>query len=173
MKTLFMLCALLVIAIPQIATADHIGVYSDCVGSSCILTPGFTSTTAVVHKFSLGAVASRFKISFPAGTSVFAFIPVFPQPIPGDVQVDISVLYGECFQGAFCMGTLVAILAAGPVCVLPANGFSSVTYTDCSSVEMPATGGGASVGGPCHGYNVCETVSVESSTWGSVKALYR
>jgi hypothetical protein len=170
MKKLFILCALLVIAIPQIATADHIGVYSDCSGASCTLAPGFTTTPAVVHKFSIGAVGSQFKIVFPEGTTVFSFVTQYTPS--GDVQTGTFVGYGSCLQGSFCIGNLVAILTPGPVCVQPANGFPTVTSINCSFVEKPATGGAATIGSICYG-SVCTPLAVESSTWGSVKALYR
>lgn len=178
MKKLFMLCALLVIAIPPIAMADHIGIYSDCTGTSCTLAQGFTSTVAVVHKFSLGAVMSRFKIVFPAGSNVFAFATSNSYPSEGNVQTGVSVSYGTCLSGSWCVGNVVAILGAGPMCMQAANGFPSITYIDCSFVELPATGGHAMVGSICPGEygdpSPCDIpVAVESSTWGSVKALYR
>jgi hypothetical protein len=182
MKKMFMLCSLLVIAIPQMATADHIGIYTDCTGSSCTLAPGFTSTTAVVHKFSTGTTASRFKLVFPAGTVLFTFQPgggIPPFVLNGDVQTGVLVQYGECRTGNFCIGQLVASLAPGPLCMRPANGFTDVMHTDCGFVETPATRGSAMVGSHCVAEDAggervpCDPVAVESSTWGSVKALYR
>jgi hypothetical protein len=172
MKRLLMLCALLVTGVPQNGMADVISVYSDCTGASCSLAPGFTSTAAVMHKFTTGAVASRFKISFPPGSSFFSFATSFV-PV-GNVETGIQVGYGQCLNGSFCIGNLVAILAPGPICIYPAVG-PTVTYTDCSLVEYPAFASWANVGGECgaFGESPCTPLAVESSTWGQVKALYR
>jgi hypothetical protein len=128
-----MLCALLVTGIPQSGMADVIMVYSDCTGASCSLAPGFTSTAAVMHRFATGAVASRFKISLPPGSSFFSFATSFV-PV-GNVETGIQG-YGQCLSGSFCIGNLVAILAPGAICIYPAVG-PMVTYTDCSLVEYP------------------------------------
>lgn len=176
MRKMLMLCALLLIALPQIAAADHIGVYSDASGSGCMIAPGISTTSAVVHKFSLGAVGSRFRVAFPPGTTVYAFNTWNAYPAVGDVQTGIGVAYGTCLQGSWAVGTFVADYAPGAVCMHSAIGFPTINYFDCNFDELPASGSGASVGSPCGAHNggpACGPVAVESSTWGSVKSLYR
>jgi hypothetical protein len=166
MKTLVLLTvALLMMA--NVVNADHIGVHRNSESESCNLgNPGFNPNAVVVHKFSLGATGSRFKVTLPAGSSFFGFNTPYV-PI-GVLTSDLSLGYGLCLTGSFVLGTMVAILNPGTVNVLPADNFSNIIYTDCSFGELPATGGTAWVGG----LDDCVD-AVEPSTWGKVKSLYR
>jgi hypothetical protein len=171
----------LVLALPSIALADHIGLYSDASGSSCQLATGFNPGITVIHKFSLGAIGSHFGVTFPAGSTVFAFscssCPITATSIP-----DATPLYGECVTGSFVIGTITAVLNPGYVRIVAATGVECAMYTDCSFVERAAyTGiGYAGVPNSCGevvaemstGAASCPTVATEPSTWGSVKALY-
>jgi hypothetical protein len=152
--------------ISSAAMADNISVYSDCTGASCELAVGFTSTAAVVHKFTTGATGSRFKCVLPAGSSFFSFATGFT-PV-GNLMTDLSVGYGTCLTGTICIGSIVAILNPGTLSTTAADGFASIIYTDCVFAEKPAFGGDAYVGttGQC-------PLPTQQSTWGSVKALYR
>jgi hypothetical protein len=170
-RTVWLLVSLLLIS--SAAMADHIGIYSDTTGQSCNLgniVGQFSSTVTVIHKYSQGAIGSRFNITFPPGTSFFSFnSPYFPVCDPGPCD-GISLGYGQCRTGNIVLGTLLAIYGAGTLHVVPAQSFSEILYTDCAFVEKAATGGAAYVGTPgdCE-----EPVATEPSTWGSVKALYR
>jgi hypothetical protein len=166
MKKLLLLTVAL-LSIAGVATADHIGIYTDATGSSCSFVPGFTTTPTIIHKFSAGTTGSRFKVTFPAGSSFFAFNTPF-SPL-GVLNSDISVGYGTCLNGSIPIGTIIAILAAGLMQVEPADLYSFILFTDCNFVELVASGGGAiigSSGGEC-------TNPVQPSTWGKVKSLYR
>jgi len=164
-----LLLTLAVLMISSVAMADHLGVYSDCTGSSCLVAPGFQSTTAVVHKFSLGTTLSRWKVTVPAGSNVFSFTTQNSYPALGTATTDIAVAYGTCLTGSFCVGTFAAIWAPGEIQVTIADGQSMIIYAACDFGEHPATGGSAWVGVP----GDCREVATEQSTWGSVKALYR
>jgi hypothetical protein len=164
-KVLLLMVAVLMIS--SVAMADHLGVYADCSGASCSLAPGFTSTAAVVHKFTLGATGVRFKVTLPAGSSFFSFST--PYTPVGSMTSDLSVGYGQCLVGTICVGNIVAILNPGTINVLPADTFPNILYTDCVFAEKSATGGDAYVGGT----GDCHEVATEQSTWGQVKALYR
>jgi hypothetical protein len=166
-KVLLLMVAVLMVS--SVAMADHIGVYSDASGSSCLVGSGFQSNVTVIHRSLLGATGSRFKITLPAGSAFFAFntsyVPV------GNMQTDLSLGYGDCLTGSFVIGTIVANLTSGTISVLPADTFVSIIYTDCTFAELPATGGNAYVA-PATG-NCNEPLATEQSTWGQVKALYR
>ena len=166
MKKLLLLgVALLMTA--SVSRADHIGIFHDTLSASCNLGPaGFHTTAAVVHRFSLGMTGSRFKVVFPAGSNFFAFNTTFV-PI-GVLTSDLSLGYGQCYNGSLPLGTIVAVLSPGIAHVLPADGFPNIIFTACDFGEYSATGGEAYVGP----YDDCY-FAVESSTWGKVKSLYR
>ena len=166
-KVLLLMVAVLMVS--SVAMADHIGVYADASGASCALASGFNSTATVIHKQTAGATGSRFKITLPAGSNLFAFNTGFT-PV-GALGSDLSLGYGQCLSPTIVLGTIVAILAPGTIYVLPADGFPNIIYTNCSFAELPATGGTAYVlpsNGSCG-----EPSATEQSTWGQVKALYR
>jgi hypothetical protein len=156
-----------VLMISSVAMADHIGVYTDGTGSSCLLAPGFTSTAAVIEKFSAGTTGSRFKVSLPVGSVLFGFNTPFT-PV-GKVDTDLAVAYGVCLTGDVVVGTLLANLANGTIQVLNSDILPNIIYTDCFFAEKVATGGTAHVGET----GSCNEVATEPSTWGQVKALYR
>jgi hypothetical protein len=152
------------------AMADHIGVYRDATGSSCNLgniAGQFSPTATVIHWSTGGATGSRFKVTFPAGTSFFGFnTPYVPV---GALNTDLSLGYGQCLSSSIILGTINAIYGAGTGKVEKADLQPMILYTDCVFAELPATGGSFLVNGlgdPC-------IVAVEPSTWGKVKSLYR
>jgi hypothetical protein len=169
-KVLLLMLAVLMVS--SVAMADHIGIYTDDTGSSCILnsTP-FQSQTAVIHKFSAGTTGSRFKIATSSPGMVFAFNTTYSTI--GTYDSDISVGYGAtCLTGSIVVGHLLIAGGAGPagsMSVLTAPGQLGILYLQCNFAEKIATGGTAYVlsSGPCN------EVATENSTWGQVKALYR
>jgi hypothetical protein len=165
-KILLLMVSALLISSVAMAT-PHYGVYSDCTGTSCSIAAGFTSTTALVEKFSTGTTGCRLKVTFPAGTTFFAFTSPFV-PI-GNLTTDLSLGYGACLTGTTCLGTITAILAPGTISVVAADGFNCIIYTDCSFGEYCGHGGTAYVGTTGN----CNEVPTHPSTWGQVKALYR
>jgi len=166
----FLLLTMCLLMVSSAALADHIGVFSDGTGSSCELGPAgvFSPTATVIHKFTIGATGSRFKVTFPAGTSFFGFnTPYVPV---GALNTDLSLGYGSCLTGSIVLGTINAIYAAGTGKVEKADLQSIILYTNCLFAELVATGGNFTVGG----INSCgQFAPVEQSTWGSVKSLYR
>lgn len=173
---LLTVCALM---ISGVSMADHIGVYSDATGQSCNLgniAGQFSTSVTIVHKFASGATGSRFKVSFPPGTSFFTFNT--PYVDVGSLTTDLSLGYEQCLSGCIVLGTLVCIYGVGDILIQPGDLQASVLYVDCSFTEKPATGGSAGVNKPGDCFddndpNFGCTVAVEPSTWGSVKALYR
>lgn len=164
-KTL--LLSLAVLFLSTTAHADHIGVYSDATGSSCVLSVGVSNST-VVHKFATGSTGSRFRVDLSAapGSIFYSFNTSFVNA--GVLDDDFSVSYGQCLTGAIPIGTMVALLGAGQVYVRAGSGASSILYTDCSYSDVVGSGGQASVGD-----NKCMASGTESATWGQIKSLYR
>jgi len=113
----------------------------------------------------VGSTGSRFKLDVSgAPGTLYAFNSPFT-PV-GALDSDLSLSYGQCLSGSIFLGTVVAVLAPGTLQVAEATGFPAIVCTNCTFVEVTATGGYASVFGNC-------TVKIEGSTWGRVKALYR
>jgi hypothetical protein len=166
-----LLLTLSIMLIASVASADVIGVYNDDAGTNCTLNPGFTSNAAVLHKMTLGTVAANFKIVLPPGSSFFSFSTPF-SPLPGVTpEGNISVQYGGCLTGTIVVGHIVAILAAGTIQVLPADGgigYIQSIRCDLTSRYVYPSNAGVGQNGDCD-----TSVSTEASTWGSVKALYR
>ena len=170
-KVLLLMVAVLMVSAVAANAIEHIGIYSDANGTSCTLAPGFNPNVTVIEKSSTGTTGCRFYVDPGAGNSIFAFntswVPV------GNIANDLSLAYGSCQAqpGSVVLGTILMSLAGpGSLSVLPAQGFASIIYTDCSFGEHPATGGKAfvTVTGNCE-----EPLAAQSSTWGQVKALYR
>jgi hypothetical protein len=167
-----LLLAVAFLSVGNLAAADLISVYSDATGSSCGLNTGFTTTATVMHKFTPGATASRFRLQLPAGSAFFAFNSQYQ--VLGSILDDGTVQYGQCLNGSFPIGTITAILTQGVLWVRPVDGQAYVLTADCSFVEQIAACGSAAVG---YGYSPycdsCLTLATEQSTWGAVKSLYR
>jgi len=163
-KVLLLMVAVLMVS--SVAMADHIGVYLDANGSSCLLAAGFNPTVYVLEKFSLGSTGCRFAVNM-GSSSQFGFTS--PYPAIGTITSDISLAFGVCLSGTINLGTLACLLSPGSIQVTPASGFPNPIFTDCSFASLPATGGTAWVGSTGN----CGEVATEPSTWGQVKALYR
>lgn len=171
-KVLLLMVAVLMIS--SVAMADHIGLYNDGAGTTCLIAPGghFSGTDCfVIEKFTTGSTGSRFKINFPAGSAVFAFTPAGAFSALGTATSDLSVGYGGCQTGTIVVGNLVCNLTAGTGAVVAADLQTDVLYTDCGFTQKVATGGTFTIG--ASGPAPCGEVATEPTTWGSVKALYR
>ena len=169
MRRMLLLLACFVL-ISSAAMADHIRVYSDASGASCILAGGFNFTSTILQKFSTGTTGSRFKVMFPAGSNFFAFNTPFNAV--GFLPSDLALDYGQCRTGTVVLGTILANLSPGYVTVLPADNHTDIVSRDCDLVEQRASGGSACVDCPPLA-DPCSQVATKPSTWGSVKALYR
>lgn len=165
-RTLLLLLAAVLISPP--ARADHIGIFADGTGSSCVLSVGVTTTATVIHKFATGATGARFRVDFSGatGSAYYNFNTTFTTV--GTLNDDLSLGYGQCLSGSFVLGTVVALLAPGQIYVRPANGSSSIIYTNCSFAEIVASGGQASIDN-----SLCMANGTASATWGQIKSLYR
>jgi len=162
---------------PDGATGD-ISAYADETGSACDLAANGGNAPVplfIVHKFSDGggATGCRFKITTPAGMSIFGFNTTFV-PI-GQVTSDLSLGYGVCINATTSLGSVIAFSSTpSPLCsyvsVVAADNFSDPISTDCSFGEYKVETGQAIVNNdgncPCN-------IATQPSSWGKVKSLYR
>ncbi|HKW14972.1 MAG TPA: hypothetical protein VJS69_10845 [Candidatus Krumholzibacteria bacterium] len=165
-RALLLFVSLLLIS--SVAMADHIGIYSDASGSSCVLAPGFTTSAVVVHKFTTGTTGSLFGIStaHAPGSAIFSFSSPYETLC---INPPCPYSYGACVQ-SIVVGTITGILVAGGYLeVVGAGTLATPVALDCSQADHPATGGRGLIASS----GDCEPLAVENSTWGSVKALYR
>lgn len=164
-RVLLLLIAVLMIA--SVGTAGHISIYTDANGETCDFAPGFNPNVHIVEKFSPGSTGVRFKMD-PGPSLVFGFNTPFV-PV-GNLTTDLSLAYGQCLNGSIVLGTVIMQLN-GPstMQIQAADGFPFILWTSCVFEELVGTGGIA-----CVLTQQCYCgIAVESSTWGSVKALYR
>lgn len=172
-----LLLALCCVFAANVAMADHLGVYADPAGTSCTLTPPLFALTSVyvVHKFTAGATASRFKVTGNAGGGTFVGAST-PYAQLGNVSTGISIGYGVCLSGAINALQMNYFFGAAPTCGLLRvendNIRPYVEVTDCGFADKAATGGDFYFGanGTCQN---CNEVATEATTWGTIKALYR
>jgi len=167
-KHLLLVVSLLLAAHPVLA--DHIAPYTDETGSSCNIASGFSTTAALIQKFSSGTYGCRFALDLSAAPGSDVLALQTPYTWTGLITLDLSVGYGQCLSGDIVIGTMVAIWAPGAISVVPALGQPYLLWLDCNFQELPGSGGHASIDGDGHG---CDYDAVEQSTWGQVKALYR
>jgi len=169
------LMVVLMLSMASSAMADHIGIYSDATGSTCVLSPGFNTTATLIHKFSTGATSSLFGVSAAnaPGSTIFSI----PTGSAICVTDPCPYFYGGCKTGSIVLGTLAASLgSSGYIEVVGAGNFPTGNFPvplvgDCNQGSHSATGGKAYIGsapGACD-----PPLPTEPSTWGSVKSLYR
>jgi hypothetical protein len=163
-----------------LAYGDTIGLYADNLGTSCNIGESYPLTYVyVVHVSPGGATASEFMAPKPAcwtGAMWMQDIEIYG--MPGNSQTGKSIGYGSCVTGTIHILTIVYFAqgTAEPCCVYPVlpapwSPGGEVLIADCDLNPVTAIGLASTVNGdstcPC-GY----PVSVDETTWGSVKALY-
>jgi len=165
------------------AGVGYLAIHGDAQGLSCDIAnppnPGALVTVYVFHQFGVpgeSAAESRFRIAQPPEWTFITFTNT-PGYVPiGSALTDVRVGYGECVNTPIIIGTVLCFAnQAAPPCsqfqILAPVGLPSVVGYDCSFVEYSTVGLGAVVNpqASC----CCQCLATESSTWGSVKALYR
>ena len=168
-----------------VSATDALNIYTDNQRTSCLITdvaPGPISLY-VFHENTPEAVWSRFRVVADEGfTAVFVSHSVPPGFLYlGEPMVDYTVSYGGCWIGTFLVTTLVfdafgtsepcarVWLDDAPSSYLPGELLTS----DCTEgLKIPVTNGPAVANYivACPAWCI---VATETSTWGSVKALYR
>jgi len=150
-------------------------------------------TVYVLHTFSLGAIASRFRIMNGPGATLTYLSETHPfASTIGDTQTGVSICYGGCFSGEHLIATVTYMgYGTSGLCskllVVPHPLSQTVEAINCNFDPVPtyvqdlaintATG---TCGCPLvHSFPgaaqafTCDPVATQPTTWGSVKALYR
>lgn len=188
----FLLSATIVIAATNPATAQvdygSISLFSDPNGDSCVLIDDGDGplNIYVVQKTPLvrGWVDSRFRVSNSEGFNadyvgevIHAFAHV------GDLRAGIEIVYGHCDTGTVLLLATMTYMGHGdssPCAYLevlphPQSYSGGIDLMDCNFDTYKGSTLGPLLVNPTSGTcsSWCTPVSVESSTWGAVKALYR
>ncbi|GJM43710.1 MAG: hypothetical protein DHS20C21_05520 [Gemmatimonadota bacterium] len=126
-----------------------------------------------------GMSAAEFSAVFPAGFFGHGFTPLNGVLNAGDAN-NLLLAVGGCPVGPFLAGQFGPYLdftgAGGAWCLVASPTGNNVTV-DCDPVS-PVANANAIVGCATNGNvacntGACGTVSVEDSSWGSIKTLYR
>lgn len=152
-------------------------------------------TVYVVHQFNVGATAVRFKLAQTPGMTMTYLSETHPfASTSGSTQSGISVCYGSCTPGDQIVAT-VSYMSYGTsspcsqILAVPHPAAQTVEGIRCEGAPFVmfvedlwvSTLAGACGGCPAtsHGFPGspqtfdCNPVSVASTTWGAIKALYR
>jgi hypothetical protein len=161
--------------------AGRIGIFGDATASSCVFTTSETSTfnVYVVHvENSLGIGGVEFWAPKPdclnaewlADINIFGFVL-------GNTQTGYTTGYGICATGTTHVCTM-RFLGNGPTsecCVYyvydhPAQPSPYYEFSDCNLnlVYGGAKAGMANPNSSC----TCESIPVQDTSWGAIKALY-
>ncbi|HEX6790158.1 MAG TPA: hypothetical protein VF247_02510 [Candidatus Krumholzibacteria bacterium] len=168
MKAALMLAVGVALAASAARATDHIGIYGDATGNTCTLAAGFSSTGTIIHTSSTGAVESGFTVSVAnaPGSTLLGFNSSYQTVC---INPPCPFSYGEC-RTSVVVGTLIATLSSGYIEVVSPTDPSLPPFViDCNDEVHNAIGGRAYIAGT----GECLPLATESSTWGSVKALYR
>jgi hypothetical protein len=179
-----LLLAFGVVLAANVAVADHLGIYADATGSSCTVTgplafPPTVNNCYVIHKYTAGTTGARFKVNDLSGLFQAAKTTPYLEGGGGTAPyTGSSLAYGNCLNGQLVIYTLGFLWFGQPlVCgklEIVADPLEplGIIYTDCNFGSHSATGGqffwGAN--GDC---TQCNEVATETTTWGTIKALYR
>jgi len=164
--------------------AGSVMLYGDPAFTSCAITDldpgGGLISVYVVHEFHSGASGIQFSAPVPGcwtGAIYLADTNAFPLVI-GDTQTGMAVSYGGCLPGPILITTVLIFGQgqAGECCeylVLPDPRAASgqVEGVDCA-FHLTYPNSGLAVVNPNPSCPCGHLVSVETKTWGAVKALY-
>jgi len=161
--------------------AGAVTLYSDPAFTNCAITdiPGLVSVY-VVHELHPGASAIQFSAPMPSCWTGAVYLTdnnPFPLVI-GNSQDGMAVSYQGCFAGQVHVTTMLFFSqgAAGPCCSYearpdPSAPSGQIEGVDCA-LSRTYPNAGSAVINPT-GYCPCGyLISVETKTWGGVKALY-
>lgn len=154
-----------------------LSLYSDAALTQCSLSdvvPG-TANVYLTELPNGGATGSRFRVAASPGFTGVWLSETSPFTTIGNSQTDLSVGFGNCRDGRFVVLTMTYQLYGTSECsqlsFTPALGQTELYCLDCSfGMEC---NGLYPLYVNCSGSHGCDPLPVESTTWGSVKALYR
>lgn len=155
-------------------------------------TPGVHSLD-VVHMYNIGATAVRFKIESSPGMTMTYLSEDHPFAFTdGNTQDGITICYGSCAVGDQLVATIhyMAYGTSDPcteILVVPHPDAHTIDMVDCEGTPQAVYAGDIYVQeyqGECgcpdlHAFEgtprafACNPLSIRSTTWSSIKALYR
>ena len=192
------LLALLVL-VPTALFASDIALWDNSFPSCSIVdTPGL-HVIQVVHRFSAGAVAVRFRIAADPGMNMTYVSETHPFLSLGNVQDGLAVCFNECTAGTTVLATVTYMgygTTVAPCSLIrvvpPAIVSPTPDMMNCDGAPEAATGTHLEVrpvgSSGCNYCNThmestsypgqpqfftCSGVPVEPRTWGMIKSLYR
>ena len=184
MKRLFLLATILVcvsgLAVGQ-PNPGSIGIFTDQLATDCNIIDGSMGLKSVyiIHVGTNGATASMWKLDVDPGVTMQYVGETSPfQTIIGDTQNGISIAYASCLSGQFLVAT-VNYFAQGTstACAYmsivpnPAAPSGNVEIVNCSFQKHELPKGGQAIVNP-DGTCQCN-VGTQTTSWGSIKSLYR
>jgi hypothetical protein len=173
-----------------------IGLYSDVGYSDCNLTEQVSAlnTVYVVHTFVVEAAAAQFRVD-NHWTALFVGVEYHSNLKIGDIFTGVAVSYEGCRALPYLVASLnfIAVSPTPPcmaMAVVPdpnatAFGGTEIVAVDCASNALIGDGGilcvniptccivSSGSSGQSGAQQWCDTVPVEETTWGEIKALYR
>lgn len=161
------------------------------VGCSIIDAAPGLHTVYVLHTLNIGTKATRFRIEAGPGMTMtyVSETHAFPQTV-GNTQTGISICYGDCLLADMALVSMTYMgygtSTCGKLLVVPHPTADVVEAINCNDVpvrtfvkDMYVESSPGSCGCPLvrslqgtPQYFDCSPVSVESTTWGAIKALY-
>ena len=184
--TLLIITGILLVAGLVSAQPGTIQIFSDASLQDCDLTddPPGPFTVYIYHINTNGSTASSFKVDLLSGGSTVTYLAHnSPFLTIGHPTESIGISYGIC-QGQTGPFEILSLFLTGAGTSLPCSYIEVVEdpladpvmiqITDCINPVPNTLPGGGSIGyfnndGLCP----CETVPVEETSWGQIKALYR
>ena len=181
--------------VPSAVSADVVGVYADPTGYCLLLdTPG-PKTLYVLQKFTLGSVASRFRVELSPGFTG-SLVSTSGGIVEGDLMSGATVTYPDCQSGTVeVLDLQFMMLGTSTECSwvrIAPHPLSPDGLVDVYSCDMQRNGAdwqGTHVQhsiflfcpdlfeGENHNPPSCTPftppLATEAATWGRVKALYR
>lgn len=166
-----------------VTALDRIAIYADPAFTDCDIAaaPSSMVTLYIGHEAIPGALGSLFRVATPAcwaGAMLLATTPAPGFSAIGNAETGVAFIYPGCMAGAFLIGTLTYFSSDQDVscCWLrigkaPDASLDGVMVTDCAATPRLGTAPFQFIVNPnsfCYCYS-----TVHTSTWGSIKALYR
>ncbi len=123
-----------------------------------------------------GMASAEFDLGVSGSMSVLAFTAMNGFLNAGGAT-NLLLAVGGCPSGPVLAGTILAMDFPGSVCIVPAGNGNNVTV-ECGTLALVNNNfrGYSNMDAPCESgadINLCEPVSVEDDSWGSIKSLYR
>jgi hypothetical protein len=190
MRACAITAVLVLVASPVMA--DHIGLYDDAFGNLCVAPLAFPPTPNVVYvinKNGTGAQASKWRIAHELTLIELSFNLTNPYlaivPMGSPLSTGTTVSYLDCRLPPYVIGYVSFMYFGGAVggCdhlrveAHQGDEFYGAEETpvvvDCADVTQSASGGKFSFGFPGQFCDTCLPLPVHSTTWGTIKALYR